>query len=189
MLLQQCGFQVETAQDGTKAVTLARQSRLDVMLLDLGMPQVTGYDVARTLAASNAKPELLIAVSGHGMQKDLVRSAEAGFDLHLLKPVDPDMLSHLALFIRGQRARERTRQLLGESRDVLVHLLREQLKMARLCIEVAVRQATQEARTTHLLRALHVSQRVAAKLHLAQDNRSELEAEIEALVRLIRESF
>jgi CheY-like chemotaxis protein len=75
------------------ALEAARRLRPDLILLDIGLPGMDGYQIATALRAS---PETagahLIAVSGYGQDKDRLRSAKAGFDLHLVKPVDPARL-------------------------------------------------------------------------------------------------
>jgi CheY-like chemotaxis protein len=72
---------------------MADEFRAEVVLLDIGMPQVNGYEVARTLRSSSwGREMLLVAVTGWGQEEDQRRSAEAGFDLHMTKPVDPLVL-------------------------------------------------------------------------------------------------
>jgi CheY-like chemotaxis protein len=94
MLLQAIGHEVSVVGDGTLALEEARRTRPDVILLDIGLPGMDGYQLA---AALRAMPETsgaqLIAVSGYGQDKDRMRSRDAGFDLHLVKPVDPAKLS------------------------------------------------------------------------------------------------
>ena len=94
MLLEAIGHEVGVVNDGALALDEARRMRPDVILLDIGLPGMDGYQLA---AALRALPETsrahLIAVSGYGQEKDRARSAQAGFDLHLVKPVDPDRLT------------------------------------------------------------------------------------------------
>jgi DNA-binding response OmpR family regulator len=74
-------------------MALAETVRPDVMLLDLGMPQTSGYDVARWVRRQPWGAGVkLIALTGWGQDEDRRRTREAGFDLHLTKPVDPDQL-------------------------------------------------------------------------------------------------
>jgi two-component system, OmpR family, response regulator len=93
MLLELEGHRVRVAGDGPTALQATQADRPDVILLDLGLPGMDGWQVARQLGeqAAAAKP-LLIAVSGYGQRADRRRSEEAGIDLHLLKPVDPEYL-------------------------------------------------------------------------------------------------
>jgi PAS domain S-box-containing protein len=91
--LRQLGHDVRIAHDGATAIRMADEFRAEVVLLDIGMPQVNGYEVARTLRSSSwGREMLLVAVTGWGQEEDQRRSAEAGFDLHMTKPVDPLVL-------------------------------------------------------------------------------------------------
>jgi CheY-like chemotaxis protein len=93
LLLQARGHEVTVVNDGHDALATARRIAPEVVLLDLGLPGMDGFQLA---AALRAMPETsrahLIAVSGYGQEKDRARSAQAGFDLHLVKPVDPERL-------------------------------------------------------------------------------------------------
>ncbi len=93
-LLQCDGHEVHTAADGAEALALAAICRPDVMLLDIGMPKLDGYEVARRVRAEPwGKGTVLIALTGWGQDEDRRRSREVGFDNHLVKPLDPDKLS------------------------------------------------------------------------------------------------
>ena len=73
---------------------MALSLRPDVALVDLGLPGLDGYEIARQLRASDDRRNiLLVAVTGYGSPEDRERSLLAGFDVHLVKPVDPDMLA------------------------------------------------------------------------------------------------
>jgi CheY-like chemotaxis protein len=88
LLLESVGHRVAEASDGTRGVALALAERPDVVLIDLGLPGLDGYDVARTLRSTLAgRTPSLIAVTGYGQPADRQRSKEAGFDAHLVKPV------------------------------------------------------------------------------------------------------
>jgi len=93
LLLEIEGYDVRVAHNGPKAIEIARVFAPDIVLLDIGLPGMDGYAVARALRAA---PELarcrLIAVSGYGQAEDRHRSREAGFDRHLVKPVEADVL-------------------------------------------------------------------------------------------------
>ena len=83
------GYEVRTAHDGPAALALAEAFDPHMAVLDIGLPGASGYEVAATLRERRAgRPLLLIALSGYGQQKDRDRSREAGFDHHLLKPVN-----------------------------------------------------------------------------------------------------
>jgi DNA-binding response OmpR family regulator len=83
------GHGVEVAHDGERGIDLIRRTRPDVALVDIALPGIDGYEVARRLRASGEKL-YLIALTGLGREQDRARAFEAGFDLHVLKPGDPD---------------------------------------------------------------------------------------------------
>lgn len=93
MLLTIMGHEVRTANDGMQALELAAAFRPDVILLDIGMPKLNGYETCRRIRAETwgSKP-ILIALTGWGQVEDKRRSAEAGFNYHLVKPIDTDAL-------------------------------------------------------------------------------------------------
>jgi signal transduction histidine kinase len=92
-LLELSGFEVEIAGSGAEGVAAARQFHPDVVLCDLGLPGMNGYEVASTLRRDPATAAArLIALTGYGGEEDRRRSHEAGFDVHLTKPVDPGLL-------------------------------------------------------------------------------------------------
>jgi CheY-like chemotaxis protein/nitrogen-specific signal transduction histidine kinase len=93
---------VQTAFDGETALEMANRYHPDVVLLDIGLPGMSGYQVAKSL---RRQPQfahtLLVAVTGYGQEEDRRRSREAGFDHHLVKPVAPDTLYELLSAPRG----------------------------------------------------------------------------------------
>jgi two-component system CheB/CheR fusion protein len=95
-VLEVMGFTVLTAGDGEAAVQLAEQERLDAYIIDLGLPGMDGFEVARRIRQM-ASPDraLLIALSGYGSPEDQQRAFEAGFDRHLTKPADMEELEQL----------------------------------------------------------------------------------------------
>jgi PAS domain S-box-containing protein len=93
-LLEAAGHEVHEAADGREGLAMALSLRPDVALVDLGLPGLDGYEIARQLRASDDRRNiLLVAVTGYGSPEDRERSLLAGFDVHLVKPVDPDMLA------------------------------------------------------------------------------------------------
>ncbi len=88
-VLELVGFTVKTAYDGPSALATARSFQPEAILLDVGMPGLDGYEVARQLRREPSDPSvLLIAVTGYGTENDHGRSKEAGFDYHMVKPID-----------------------------------------------------------------------------------------------------
>lgn len=93
MLLEMEGYDVVTAADGESALELIALCRPDVALVDLGLPGIDGCEVARRIRANTEFDQLfLIAVTGYGQAEDIRRSLAAGFDIHLVKPLDPEKL-------------------------------------------------------------------------------------------------
>lgn len=87
---------VEVAHDGPTALEVAQVFRPDLILLDIGLPGMDGYEVARTLRKRPASASIrIIALTGWGQESDRQKSKDAGIDHHLVKPVDPDLLSDL----------------------------------------------------------------------------------------------
>jgi two-component system CheB/CheR fusion protein len=96
LLLQIDGHEVWMAHDGPAGLEMARAKRPDAVLLDIGLPGMDGYAVARTLRRSAESGQArLIALTGYGQREDREKSSAAGFDAHLLKPVDIDLLQRL----------------------------------------------------------------------------------------------
>jgi CheY-like chemotaxis protein len=89
MLLRGLGNVVDTAYDGPKALEAARRFRPEIVLLDIGLPGMNGYDVARHMRTMpETRDVILVAQTGWGQEDDIDRSKEAGFDDHLVKPLD-----------------------------------------------------------------------------------------------------
>jgi len=93
MLLQAVGHETRLAHDGLEAVEQAESFRPEVVLLDISMPKLDGYEAARRIASRPwARSTLIIAVTGWGQEADKQRSVAAGFHRHMVKPVDPEAL-------------------------------------------------------------------------------------------------
>ncbi len=101
LTLQLDGHQVDVAGDGRLAIDRATAERPEVVLIDIGLPDIDGYEVARRLRSALGPDVLLVALTGFGRDEDLLRAHQAGFDVHLLKPVERDQL--VRIMGRGRR--------------------------------------------------------------------------------------
>jgi CheY-like chemotaxis protein len=88
--------EVQIANDGETGLKLAKEFHPEVVLLDIGLPGIDGYEVAKQLRAEPGGDRLLvIAITGYGLEEDRLRSREAGFDEHVLKPMPLDVMERL----------------------------------------------------------------------------------------------
>jgi CheY-like chemotaxis protein len=95
-VLRLVGHDVQVAYSGESALEVAMEFQPTIVLLDIGLPEINGYEVARRLRQrQQSKDTWLIAMTGYGQDSDRQRSHEAGFDYHLVKPVDPEKLAEL----------------------------------------------------------------------------------------------
>jgi CheY-like chemotaxis protein len=103
MLLGVRGEEVRIAYDGAKALEVERDFKPDVVLLDIGLPAISGYDVAERIRDKRGDKVLIVAITGWGQEKDLRRAEDAGIDHHFTKPVDFEAL--VALIERAAPSR------------------------------------------------------------------------------------
>jgi CheY-like chemotaxis protein/anti-sigma regulatory factor (Ser/Thr protein kinase) len=94
-LLLDMGHRVEVAADGEQGVARALDWRPEVALVDIGLPRIDGYEVARRIRAALGRDILLVALTGYGQPEDAMRARAAGFDVHLRKPMSIDDLDRL----------------------------------------------------------------------------------------------
>jgi CheY-like chemotaxis protein len=92
-LLELEGYHVAGAADGREGIEVARAKGPDIALIDIGLPGIDGYEVARRIRASLGSAIFLVALTGYGEPDDRRRAPEAGFDAHVVKPVDPGELT------------------------------------------------------------------------------------------------
>jgi CheY-like chemotaxis protein len=96
MLVRLLGHEVAMGRDGLEAVEAVKRFRPEVVLMDLGMPNLNGYDAAKQIRElPNGGPLLLVATTGWGHAEDRERTRAAGFDHHLVKPIDPEAIRQL----------------------------------------------------------------------------------------------
>ncbi|MGI4860886.1 MAG: response regulator [Janthinobacterium lividum] len=110
LLVELWGYDVRVGYDGHTALELAQGFAPHAMLLDIGLPGFSGYDTARCIrqveAQTHSGPALLVAVTGYGSPDDVARAIRSGFDHHLVKPSDPEVLER---FLRNRACRLSTR--------------------------------------------------------------------------------
>jgi CheY-like chemotaxis protein len=96
VMLRIMGCEVHAAYNGEQAVRIAEETSADIVVLDIGMPKLTGYDAARAIRERSwGKRPVLVAVSGWGQAEDRETALGAGFDYHLTKPVNPAFFDEL----------------------------------------------------------------------------------------------
>lgn len=113
LLAMAYGHVVHEAADGYRAIDLALERRPDVAFIDLGLPGLDGYEVARRIRAVLGRDQIvLVALTGYSADEDRARTEEAGFDVHLVKPVESAALEHVLARVaaadataRGKRSR------------------------------------------------------------------------------------
>lgn len=91
-LLDVMGYEVRVAYDGPEAIVAADAFHPEVGLLDIGLPRLSGYDIARHIRSTRGEDVLLVAITGWGQEEDRRRAREAGFDHHFTKPADLERL-------------------------------------------------------------------------------------------------
>jgi CheY-like chemotaxis protein len=92
-VLEMDGHEVELADNGLGGVQIGLATRPDVVLVDIGLPGIDGYEVARRLRRHLGDDVRLVALTGYGQPEDRRKSRQAGFNMHLTKPIDPEVLT------------------------------------------------------------------------------------------------
>jgi PAS domain S-box-containing protein len=106
-LLEQEGHRVDEAEDGLSGLARAEATEPDIVLVDIGLPSLDGYEVARRIRSRRGPSPIIVAITGYGQADDRRRSLEAGFDAHLTKPVAPDHLVTVLTTLSRSRASAR----------------------------------------------------------------------------------
>jgi two-component system CheB/CheR fusion protein len=105
LVLQLQGYQVRVARDGSTALEMARQYKPSVVFLDIGLPDIDGYEVARRIRRAPENGDcVLIALTGYGQVEDHQRSMQNGFDHHLVKPIEMETLPQLIESLCGRQS-------------------------------------------------------------------------------------
>lgn len=105
LLLESHAHEVRQAHDGMKAVEIVTEWRPDVVLLDIGLPRLNGYQVAERIRANAPFQPFLVALTGWGQEEDRRKAEQAGFNAHLLKPFDHDVVIDLIADLRNNHPR------------------------------------------------------------------------------------
>jgi DNA-binding response OmpR family regulator len=95
MALQKTGHRVDVAHSGPQGVQIALASRPDAVVIHLGLPGMTGHEVARRIRAVMGNEVTLVALTAHSQEDDRLRTQEAGFDAHVLKPAGADEINEV----------------------------------------------------------------------------------------------
>jgi len=107
LLLRLAGHLVETAHDGEAALEIAERFQPDAVLLDLGMPRLNGYEVCEQIRSRSwGQSILVVAQTGWGQEQDRARTLEAGFDAHLTKPIDPEVVQEMLVTLKRHNLRD-----------------------------------------------------------------------------------
>lgn len=174
-LLAGNGFDARAVYDGRDAVRVAGHWRPDGALLDLSLPGLSGYDVAREFRRMYGRRIRLVAYTGWGAARDRDRCIEAGFDGFLVKPANPEHL----LRVMG----EPTAELVKRSIDARVGQMRRQIELGRSLLQHCQSRDPRSAESigAFLERALAACRESLPGLPVADDERRELAAQLEDL--------
>jgi len=105
MILSMQGHQVETAYDGPSAIEAVRTFGPEIVLLDIGLPGMSGYEVAKHLQLEPGRDKMIVvALTGYGQDEDKLRAIEAGFDSHLVKPTSLQALASVISLAHSKSA-------------------------------------------------------------------------------------
>ena len=139
LLLKLGGHEIETAKDGVQAIERAASFRPDLVLLDLGLPALDGLAVARRIQDLALPPKpYLVAVSGYAKPQDKRRCAEAGFDLHIAKPLDAEVFQGIAELLQlSSDTLWTSRSIAAHTRADATRLIAQQIEMANLFLDIS----------------------------------------------------
>jgi CheY-like chemotaxis protein len=184
MVLELLGHRVKIATDGNDALTLARRGHPDIALLDLAMPGMNGYDLARSIRAlQHSTPPVLVAVSGYSSPSFKLRALEAGFDWYLTKPVDDYVFEHLDLLIHeAARLRNEADSLYTRYINTSASLIATQLDFAQIMVKLASTTRNTITKQRCLSKAKRACDCISVWIH-AHADRADLRRALQELVR------
>jgi CheY-like chemotaxis protein len=183
LLFQLEGYETRTAEDGAEAIELAKAFHPDVVLLDLGVPEMNGYEVARELRRiDTTKNSLIVAVTGFAQPIDELRSAEADFDLHFVKPVDFAVIEHVRLLLAESNGLvHRSRGLATERGRAFVTLVGLAVDMANTFLDVAGNASNAEFKRRCVAKAQSTHGKMLIQVQRNAPDRTELTDALAAL--------
>jgi len=186
LLLGLEGHEVVTAYDGASSISKVLSFQPNLVLLDIGMPELDGYDVARRIQTLPLSPRpLLVAVTGYASLDDTRRSAEAGFDLHVRKPVFPEVFEGLAQLLQlSTHTVRRTCVLTVENRHAVTSLMLQHLEMANLYLDAALATIITDVRVRWIAKAQKAYDKVATWLDVGACDEMRRAEVVEALGEL-----
>ena len=184
-LLQFGGHEVKIALRGSDAVTRAAYFQPDVIMLDVAMPEMDGYETARQIQdLVLPKPPVLVAVSGYGDLAVRRRAAEAGFDLHLLKPVEVGFFEQIHLLVQDmKRLREGIARVSNRNRQAMASLAAAYIQTGYTMLYVARTTTNETTRLRCLSKAQATCYRLTAWIKRCPDLGSALSDDLEDLIR------
>ena len=176
-----------TADSGKGALDIAPHFRPELVLLDLAMPEQDGYSVAQRIErlALPTRP-YLVAVTGYGTNADKRHAAQAGFDLHLTKPVDLETYQGLVALLQTSRSVvERSRLLTARQRAAAAELMGTQLEMAHVYLDTAAISSIPDAmRIGYMAHASRAHERISTWLLSGACSDEQVGVVLQALRRL-----
>jgi len=176
LLFRMQGHETTTACNGTDAIEQVKVLCPQLILLDIAMPIMDGYQVARELRnISCANDSTIVALTGYARPADRRRCAEAGFDLHLPKPLDFEVLEQLThLLKQSRRLREESAQLTLKQADSLVTLIKSSIQMAETFLDVSTNTSKLEVRQRCLAKAEKTYQKMSELVQSKAAGRTDL---------------
>lgn len=189
------GSDVKTAVRGADAVACAARFQPEVVMLDVGMPGMDGYQTAREIQRlALPRPPVLVAVSGYGDTRARYQAAEAGFDLHLLKPVEPNIFEELQVLVEEtERAstervalRQNFAQLTGRHNLVMLKLVLSFIQTCHTLLHIAKTTAVGDASERCISNARRICDRLTVWVERYPEQFSEVRPTLEDLIRSLR---
>ena len=183
-LLELGGHEVKTALRGADAIARAAYFRPEVIMLDVAMPEMDGYETARQIQDLVLPPPVLVAVSGYGDLSARRRAAEAGFDLHLLKPVEGGFFEQIHLLVQDTyRLRKAIVRITERNQQTMLGLAAAYIQAGHTMLYVARTTGNETTRARCLSKVKATCQRLTSWIERYPDLGSGLRDDLEDLIR------